>query len=119
VVTGELLWLDSLLAAELELVEVSELVAGLLDVVVEPVPLEELDVPDSLAVVLVLDDAARSAAFFAAARLEAAALAAAAFAAALRSAAVCPAEEPAAVVLVAAKLLRAESAGSCPEASCT
>jgi hypothetical protein len=105
---------DDSLPLELALVEVSEPVVGLLEVVVDSVALEELDA------LVPADDAARfAAAVFAAARAVAAFFAAAALAAARRWAAVCVTEAPAALVLAAVAVCLAERAGSCPEASCT
>jgi hypothetical protein len=95
---------DDSLPLELALVEVSEPVVGLLEVVVDSVALEELDA------LVPADDAARFAAAF---------FAAAALAAARRWAAVCVTEAPAALVLPAVAVCLAERAGSCPEASCT
>jgi uncharacterized membrane protein YhaH (DUF805 family) len=117
VVTAEVPWVDSLLAED-ELVDVSEVVVGVLELVEDSVPLAVPDDP-------LVDDSPRElplvAAWFALlAFFVAAALAAARFADALFSAALLLPVLPATVgVLAAAVPVFVDRAGSCPEASCT
>jgi hypothetical protein len=108
--------LEDALPAEDELVDVSELVVGVLELVDDSPPPEVPDDPlaaDSV-VELVGDAACPPAAFFAAALLAAARLAAELF-----SAALFPAEAVTVDVLAVAVAFFVESAGSCPEASWT
>jgi hypothetical protein len=119
---AEVPWVDSLLADD-ELVEVSEAVVGVLELVEDSVPLEVPDEPledDSPLELLLVAACFAVVAFFVDTALAAERFAAALFSAALFSAALLLAVLPATVeVLAAAVPVFAVRAGSCPEASCT
>jgi hypothetical protein len=117
VVTAEVPWVDSLLAED-ELVDVSEVVVGVLELVEDSVPLEVPD--DALVDDSPLELPLVAACFAVVAFFVDTALAAARFAAALFSAVLLLVVPPATVeVLAAAVPVFADRAGSRPEASCT